>query len=385
MKSSLLKNIPNMKKLKTIAILSLILVVISGCKEENLYSGIVFKNYLTFQIEQSSLFLTTVYEGDQEGEYESGSIQIYQQKIDEALVINENPNSSQDEIDKAYEMLLTADKDFSDVMVPYRSAFQPLIDYGQFVHDNTIEGTGEGEATSGSKEILNGAITEARTNINDPDLTQNELDLATEELESAIYAFNTGISGAAKIIVNNYSFEQPGYETDGFDEVPGWSPFGSVEDWAPNPGVILNDSTTDGDYAARIGSYTTGIYQSLNELVNPVSQYTLKADISLLRNDGDWENKIHPVVIRARIITFNQTPGDYNFISILSETIDTLGRYPTSYKELELDIDIDAISPDIGKRMGIDFILRHTFDPENPIYAESYLSIDNVRVSRKTD
>ncbi len=370
-----------MKKLNSI-IVSLLLITLIGCKEEDKYSGIVYRNYLSYEIESATEFLTTAFEGDEEGEYASGAKQNYQKVIDQAEVVNENETATQSEVDQAYADLLQAESDFYNAMVPYRSEFLPYITYGQFIYNNTVEGTSEGEIPSGYKEGLNTALTEADTLYNDSELTQTVLDEAIENLSKAIYSFNAAINGTASVVVKNYSFEQPGYTTESFDEVTGWGTYGTVEDWASNAMVLANDSTTDGDYVAKIGSYTTGIYQSLSELVNPSSEYLLKADISLISNAVDWEGDLYPVVVKARIVAFTKNAGDYNFVEVLSETIDTIGAYPTSFQEIELSLEVESGSADAGEKMGIDFILRHTFDSENPIYAESYLSLDNVRLTR---
>ncbi len=369
-----------MKK-SNLIIVSLLLILI-GCKEEDKYSGIVYKNYLAYEIKSAKESLTIAFEGDEEGEYASGSKQIYQNVIDKAESVNDNEAATQTEVDQAYADLLQADTNFYDAMMPYRSDFLPFITYGQFVYNNTNEGTGEGEISSGYKEDLDAALTEANNLYDDSELTQNVLEGAIENLSTTIYSFNAAINGTANLVVKNYSFEKPGYATDSFEDVYGWGTYGTVEDWASNAMVISNDSTTDGDYAAMIGSYTTGIYQSLNELVNPSSEYKLKADISLISNDVDWEGDLYPVVIKARIVVFMKNVGDYNFVEILSETIDTIGTYPTSFQEIELPLEVESGSSNAGKKMGIDFILRHTFDSENPIYAESYLSLDNVRLTR---
>ncbi len=375
-----LSNIIRMKK-SNLIIVSLLLILI-GCKEEDKYSGIVYKNYLAYEIKSAKESLTIAFEGDEEGEYASGSKQIYQNVIDKAEIVNDNEAATQTEVDQAYADLLQADTNFYDAMMPYRSDFLPFITYGQFVYNNTNEGTGEGEISSGYKEDLDAALTEANNLYDDSELTQNVLEGAIENLSTTIYSFNAAINGTANLVVKNYSFENPGYATDSFEDVYGWGTYGTVEDWASNAMVISNDSTTDGDYAAMIGSYTTGIYQSLNELVNPSSEYKLKADISLISNDVDWEGDLYPVVIKARIVVFMKNVGDYNFVEILSEIIDTIGTYPTSFQEIELPLEVESGSSNAGKKMGVDFILRHTFDSENPIYAESYLSLDNVRLTR---
>ncbi len=359
-----------------------VLVILSCTKKED-YSSIVYKNYLSYGIESATDFLATTTEGSSEGEYHTGAKQTYQNSIDAATLVLNNDLANQPEIDAAYTQLLQASEDFYDQMVPFRSAFQVLIDYAEFIYSTTEEGTQEGDVPVESKESLQKAITEANSIIAMNDLTQRLLDEATIELQNEILSFNMKIIGKAQIAITNHSYELPGYETDNFGEVDGWNNFGAIEDWAPKTAIILNDSTPDGEFAAKIGSYTQGIYQACPELVQPNAEYTLHAKVSLMSNSTDWEGKRYPVLVRTRLITFNEGSGNYNFISVIGESLDTLGKNPTEFLDIELSVDVDATSFLVGKKLAIDFIQRHTFDPENPIWAESYISLDDIKLSRQ--
>ncbi len=223
----------------------------------------------------------------------------------------------------------------------------------------------------------------ANQTIESEDLTQDALDQATVDLTDAIYFFNGEIIGKASIVVTNPGFELPGYETEDFNEVAGWTLFGKAEAWAPKASVAALETAPEGAYVGRIGSYTQGMYQNLQELVNPGADYTLNFKVSLQSNEPDWQGKKFPAIIRSRIIVFEQKEGDYNFVTILSESYDTLGINPGGFMELNQTVSIDAISASIGKPVAIDFIQKHTWDAANPIWAESFVSIDDIHLLRQ--
>jgi len=156
-----------------------------------------------------------------------------------------------------------------------------------------------------------------------------------------------------------------------------------VEDWAPKASVAVSETAPEGEFIARIGSYTQGMYQETSELLNPSAVYSLNFKVSLQSNESDWQGKKFPAVILSRIIVFEQDEGDYNFVTILSESYDTLGIDPGDFIELNQAVSIDAISESIGKKVAIDFIQKHTWDAAQPIWAESFVAIDDITLSRK--
>lgn len=354
----------------------------NACNKTEDYSNIIYKNYLTYEINRAGDFLETTVEGSNEGDYNAGSKQAYQDEIDQAELVDENSYANQEEIDQAYAGLLQAADNFFDQMHPFRSDFQVWIDYGEVLMDNTVEGAEEGNVKPGNKALLQDALDEANGIIAMTDLTQGTLDGATTDLTGSIYSFNGEIIGKASSVMTNQGFELPGYETENFDEVSGWSLFGSVEDWAPKASVAASETAPEGDFIARIGSYTQGMYQNLSELINPNADYTLKFKISLQSNGADWQGKKFPAIVLSRIIVFEQDEGDYNFVTILSESYDTLGIDPGDFIELNQTVSIDAISESIGKKVAIDFLQKHTWDAANPIWAESFVAIDDVALYR---
>ena len=353
-----------------------------SCEKKEDYSHIVFRNYLHYAVNRASGFLAQVSEGSEEGEYAPGSKLVYQQVIDEATAVDEDPASTQEEVDLAYQSLLQAGEAFSDQMVPFRSDFQEIIDYANILYDITDEGEEEGNARPGSKEQLNEAIDAAEELISREDLTQRMADQGTIDLSNAIISFNNQIIGQANTALINGGFELPGYETEDFSEVDGWSTYGKVEDWAPKAAVAVMESASEGSHVARIGSYTQGVYQTVFELLQPNATYTLEFDVSLTENSADWQGKKYPAILRTRIFVFEERDGFYDLITILAESYDTLGIDPGDFRPISHAVKVDATSASLGKKVSVDFSQRHTWDAENPVWAESFAAIDNVKLKR---
>jgi len=370
----------NYIRLLIVLILSSMMI---SCEEKEDYSHIIFKNYLTYEINRAGNMLEGAVEGTEEGEYNAGSKPIYQESIDEAKLVDENESASQEEVDQAYQSLLDADTVFFGQMVPFRSDFQEIIDYAQVLLEFTEEGELEGNVKPGSKVILQESVDESEELITMEGLTQGMLDEGTLELNSAIYSFNGNIIGKASTAVLNPGFELPGYETEDFREVDGWDLFGNVEDWAPKASLSEISDAPDGQFVAKIGSYTQGMFQQVEELINPNVDYTLDFEVALVSNNPDWQGIKYPAILLTRILVFEEEMGNYNFISVLSESYDTLGIEPGGFIHISQSVTVDAVSASVGKKVAIDFIQKHTWDTENPIWAESFVAIDKVSLYRK--
>jgi len=360
-----------------------LVIILDSCEKKEDYSHLIYKNYLTYEIERVSEVLAIAIEGTEEGNYKQGAKQQFQEAIDEAQLVAENSSATQEEIDQAYADLLNAAKAFYDKMIPYRSVFSQLLDYAKFLQSSTVEGEMEGNVKYGSKEIFQASIDDADYTLAREDLTQRMLEQSSDELSDAIYLFNSSIIGKASIQLTNQGFELPGYETDNFGEVAGWNVFGKAEDWARKASVALNEYAPEGQYVGMIGSYTQGIYQTVYELIQPRAQYTLSARVSLLSNNADWQGKVFPVIVLTRLIVFEEAEGNYNFLSVLSESYDTLGTDPSGFIELTQTANIGAGSEYIGKKISIDFVQRHTWNAAEPIWAESFIALDDIRLYRE--
>jgi hypothetical protein len=268
-------------------------------------------------------------------------------------------------------------------MVPFRTAFQDLVDYAVITLNATQEGTQEGNVQAGSKQTLENAVGKANQALSRNDLTQRMLDQETTDLTAAIYDFNSKIIGKALVYLENPGFEEPGYATTDFNAVPGWVVFGIHESWAPMAGLVEEATAPEGQYVARIGSYTQGIYQQLAERVQPAADYELVYKVALVSNKPDWQGKLHKVIVLSRIILFEQEVGNYDYAQVISESYDTLGINPAGYVELKQSVTMDATSSLAGRKIAVDFLQRHTWNKDQPIWAESFVEIDDVRLFRK--
>ena len=103
----------------------------------------------------------------------------------------------------------------------------------------------------------------------------------------------------------------------------------------------------------------------------------------MLSNNKDWQGKRYPVILRTRLVVFEEDEGDFDFTGILGETYDTLGLNPADFVGLAHTISIDGVSPAIGKKLAVAFEQRHTWDATNPVWAESFVAIDDIRLYRK--
>jgi hypothetical protein len=361
-----------------------------SCSKEKDYSSITYRNYLRYEINRSMTFLSDQVEGTNEGEYKTGSMEAYQAVIEEADLVCEDDLSVQNDIDQSYKTLVKAGEDFFDQMVPFKKSFEELITDADFALEHAVEGEQEGNVKPGSKSLFQTVIENAKLTINRADLTQRMIDSERIKLMNAFYSFDNSIIGKAGLFLENYSFESPAFNTTDFAEVPGWDLFGKVETWAPKAEVYQGgtpllplESVPDGEFVVKIGSYTQGIYQQVQERIHPNAKYTLGFKASLLENWPDAFGNEYKVVVLSRIIAFDNTVGDYRFMSVISESYDTLGLDPGDFIELKQEINIGATSAFLERKFAVDFLVRHSFETAKPIWAEAYVAIDEISLFRK--
>ena len=364
--------------------------LMNSCVKEQDYSAITFRNYLGYEISNAENLLDEKVEGVLEGEYKEGSKQAYQSVVDASRTVYTNSGANQKAIDAAYENLLKAGEDFYDHMNPFISAFRDLITYAEFIVASTEENGTEGTVIPGSKEIFQHEIDAARSILNSTELVQRMIDTETPLLLNALYAFDGKIVGKGRVFLENQGFESPGYATVNFDEVPGWNLFGKLETWASRAEVYKGGSAMlppeavpEGEFVVRLGSYTQGIYQLLQERVHPGVTYTLDLKASLLSNNPDAFGRKYKVIVLSRVINFEKEAGDYKFIRVISEKYDTLGLNATGFIGLQQFFTIGASSEFTGSRIAVDLMVRHTFDQSNPIWAECYVALDDIVMYRK--
>ena len=83
--------------------------------------------------------------------------------------------------------------------------------------------------------------------------------------------------------------------------------------------------------------------------------------VSLLSNSPDWQGKKFPAILRTRLVVFEEEADNFDFMTVLTESFDTLGINPTEFKEKNYSVSIDAISPSIGKPVSVLIEQRHTW------------------------
>jgi len=60
-----------------------------------------------------------------------------------------------------------------------------------------------------------------------------------------------------------------------------------------------------------------------------------------------------------------------------------LGIDPGAFQHISQSVTIGAVSESLGKKVAIDFVQRHTWNAADPIWAESFVAIDNIILYRK--
>lgn len=370
--------------------LSVLLAVLIGCDGSDDYSGNTFSNYLAWEINRAEDFLVDKVEGTAEGEYKYGAIDAYQKVINNSRNTLEDPGTSQEQIDRDYGLLLQAAEDFYDQMNPFVTEFQELLNYAEFTQNSTPEGNDEGYVKPGNKEVLQSAIDRANSVLTNPSLVQRMLDTETPLLLNAIYSFNGNVNGKGSVYIVNPGFEEPGYTTTDFTQVPGWKTFGLLEVWAPKAEIHKGGSelvplvnVPEGEFVLKVGSYTQGVYQQLAERIHPNVIYTVGMKVSLLQNNPDAFGKRHNVIVRTRIISFAEAAGDYQSVEIMNEFYDTLGIAVTGFKTIRHTFQTGSSSGFAGAKMALDITVKHNFDPANPIWAECYVAADSLYMYRK--
>lgn len=133
-------------------------------------------------------------EGTIPGQYAVGSKAILQEAIDDAQIVADNANASQDEINSANTALNIAIANFESGKVPplNLTEINAAISNAQALHDGAVEGTEIGQYAVGSKAILQDAIDAAKAVVDNQDATQALIDSAKITLDTAVATFEAG-------------------------------------------------------------------------------------------------------------------------------------------------------------------------------------------------
>ena len=129
--------------------------------------------------------------GSAVGQYPKTALDILNAAIGAAILVRDNPNSSQTDVNTANTTLQNAVTVFGNsiVKVGDKSTLTTLIQTAQGKADNSTVGSAIGNYPSSAKTDLLAAITTATAVKNDPTATQGAVDAAKTALQTAITAF----------------------------------------------------------------------------------------------------------------------------------------------------------------------------------------------------
>ncbi|MCD9025171.1 S-layer homology domain-containing protein [Cohnella silvisoli] len=136
-------------------------------------------------------------EGGADGNFAIGSKDIFAAAIDAAIIVRDDNSATQVQVDTAVSVLNTAVAVFeSKVVRVTKTALQAAIVAAQAKHDAATEGSANGQYPTGSKAILQTAITVATTIASNVSATQAQVDAAVAALNATAAAFE-----AKKIVI----------------------------------------------------------------------------------------------------------------------------------------------------------------------------------------
>ena len=132
---------------------------------------------------------------DYKDKYTPGSWAVFEKELDEAIIVYEDVNATQEEVDSAYNELVKAYLDLR--LKPNKDLLEDLI--------NQANGLNVANYTKATFDGLTKALNEAKVVFENPNATQKEVDSAKATLEKAINSLeaNTPVDNTAKTPVNN--------------------------------------------------------------------------------------------------------------------------------------------------------------------------------------
>jgi len=145
---------------------------------------------LTDLIDEALELRDNAVEGNGPGEYTTGSIAIFTLEIDSAENVLDTA-LNQSAINDAVNDLQAGIDAFINSVIVDKSILTDLIAESDSLHDEAVEGTGEGEYAPGSKAVIKTAIDAADSVAADTTAIQQEINLAIEQLAEAIAGFKS--------------------------------------------------------------------------------------------------------------------------------------------------------------------------------------------------
>lgn len=375
-------------------------VTLCGCKDDS--NDRVFKQYLLARINEAEVLMNGAVTGTEEGEYKAGATGVISGDIEDARKIYWDTSVSQQTVDNAYQGLLDAMGRFEDYMHPYKSVMQNMISLCKAMIANTSVGEGEGMIpTAGDKEELQVAVTAAeKFMLENPDTTQRLLDEAYAKLQSALYLFEGKIPGKQNVMVENHSFELPGWGdiNADFTSIPGWNSEGWISGLNPWGGLVASSivkntnwwymqddykALPDGNYALHTANYCGRVWQLLQEGVHLNSRYTIAVDIARMTKWGPSDMRFS-----LQMIVFKGKSGDFGNINILKEVEVGAVENLTEFTTQKMILDVGAQSEFAGKRMAIcmrGYVTKAWASTADKgfVWSEHGVEVDNVLITRE--
>ncbi|GIO15428.1 hypothetical protein J19TS2_49830 [Cohnella xylanilytica] len=156
---------------------------------------------LSLAIHEAQAKHDSAFEGEADGNYEAGSMDVLQAAISAAKAVLDDEKATQAQVDAAVTALSAAVAVFdSKRVVVDLAALSTAIDAAQAKHDSAVEGKANGNYEAGSKAALQAAINAARAVLDDEKATQAQVNAAVTALSEAVAAFDAkriGVDGSA--------------------------------------------------------------------------------------------------------------------------------------------------------------------------------------------
>ncbi|WP_168735571.1 DUF5695 domain-containing protein [Cohnella fermenti] len=155
----------------------------------------VDKTALLASIEAAQELLDAAVEGDQGGQYPSGSKAILQAAIDSASAVANDGAATPTDVANAFAALDDAVTSFSGSIIPInKAALNTAIADAQQAWSNAVEGAAPGQYPTGAKAALQAAIDAAIGVRDHTAATQADVDAAASTLTTALSAFRASVN-----------------------------------------------------------------------------------------------------------------------------------------------------------------------------------------------
>ena len=157
--------------------------------------GVVDKSALASTIALAQTTYNAATEGTNSGQYEVGSKAVLSAAITDAQAVHNNTSATQTQVDQAVSTLQNALATFQNSLIGVdKSVLQATITEAQAKYDIAVEGNLVGQYPEGTKQELLYEINAAQSVLVSASATQQQIDLATATLQSAMDLFDTQVN-----------------------------------------------------------------------------------------------------------------------------------------------------------------------------------------------